>query len=153
MIFFACLHLVGLALLLLYTDLDAAMLVALSVLCFIAEAAVLSLIRSKRSGVMPRADVHSIVNDALGGVLRNTVYPSLIVDMYGSLLWYNDAARHIIPDDENYIGYNIETLIEDLSLANIGEDRRRIQIAETVYRVDVFSLDEENELTLIMLAD
>lgn len=153
MIFFACLHLVGLALLLLYTDLDAAMLVALSVLCFIAEAAVLSLIRSKRSGVMPRADVHSIVNDALGGVLRNTVYPSLIVDMYGSLLWYNDAARHIIPDDENYIGYNIETLIEDLSLSNIGEDRRRIQIAETVYRVDVFSLDEENELTLIMLAD
>ena len=153
MIFFACLHLVGLALLLLYTDLDAAMLVALSVLCFVAEAAVLSLIRSKRSGVMPRADVHSIVNDALGGVLRNTVYPSLIVDMYGSLLWYNDAARHIIPDDENYIGYNIETLIEDLSLANIGEDRRRIQIAETVYRVDVFSLDEENELTLIMLAD
>ena len=152
-IFFSCLHMVLLAVLLVYTSIDPALLIAVSALCFIFETAVLALLRRKRTGVVPRADVHSIINHALGGMLRNTSYPALIVDMYGCLLWYNDAARSVLPEDENYIGFNIEVLFEDLSLAKTYEERKRIRIGNTAYRVDVFSLDETNELSLIMLAD
>jgi c-di-AMP phosphodiesterase-like protein len=152
-IFFSCLHLVLLSILTTYTHIKPLLLVIASVLCFTGEITVLAFLRRKRAGVAPRFDVHSVVHHALGGMLRNTVYPSLIVDMYGCLLWYNDAARSILPEDENYIGYSIEVLFEDLSLAKTQEERKRIRVGETVYNVDVFSLDDENEMTLIMLAD
>ena len=152
-IFFSCLHLVVLSILIVNTRIDPVLLVAASALCFICEALILAFLRKKRGGDALRSDVHSIVHHALGGMLRNTAYPALIVDMYGCLLWYNDAARSIMPEDENYIGYSIEVLFEDLSLAKTQEERKRIRVGETVYNVDAFSLDEQNELTLIMLAD
>ncbi|MBP3591037.1 MAG: DHH family phosphoesterase [Clostridia bacterium] len=150
---FACVHMVVLAILMAYTSMLPALAVLISALALLIEVMVLGLIRRKRTGVAPRSDVHSIVNHALGGMLRNTAYPSFILDMYGCLLWYNDAARKILPEDENYIGFNIEVLLGDLALSDSEDERRTVRVDKTVYRTEVFSLDSQNELSLLMLSD
>lgn len=150
---FAAFHMIALSLLIVYDVMQSAIAVILSVAVFLVEVTVLAFLRRKRMGVAPRVDVHSIVNHALGGMLRNTAYPAFILDMYGCLLWYNDAARKILPGDENYIGFNIEVLLGDFAFSYSNEEKRTVRLDETVYSTEVFSLDDKNELSLLMLSD
>ncbi len=150
---FASLHMIVLAILLAYDVFSPVVSVVLSVLALFIEVLLLALIRHKRVGVAPRADVHSIVNHALGGMLKNTSYPAFILDMYGCLFWYNDAARRILPGDENYIGFNIEVLLGDFAFSASEEENRTVRLDGTVYSTEVFSLDNKNELSLLMLSD
>ena len=78
---FAGLHMIALALLVAYSVLQPVPAVILSVLSFFVEVILLAFIRRKRTGVVPRSDVHSIVTHALGGMLKNTKYPIFILDM------------------------------------------------------------------------
>ena len=150
---FAGLHMILLAILVAYSVLLPVLAVVLSVLAFFVEVILLAYVRRKRIGVVPRADVHSIVNHALGGMLRNTAYPVFILDMYGCLLWYNDAARAILPGDEKYIGFNIEVLLGDFAFSLSNDEKRTVRLDGTVYSTEVFSLDAKNELSLVMLSD
>ena len=150
---FACFHMAVLSLLLAYTDILPILAIVISVVAFLAETMVFAYFRQKRAGVAPRMDVHSIVNHALGGMLRNTAYPSFVLDKHGYLLWYNDAARKILPDDENYIGFNIEVLLGDFAVTAREGEPKRVHLDGVVYSTETFSLDSENSLSLLMLSD
>ncbi len=148
-----CLHIGIFAVFVLYTRISPILLATLSVLAFLVEVMVFSILRRKNAGIASRTDLHSVIHHSLGGVLKNTAYPSFIVDMHGFLLWYNDSARKILPEEENYIGFNIESFFGRLSLSADGAGEKTVSLDGVVYRVEVFSLDETGDLTLLMLSD
>ncbi len=148
-----CLHIGLLAVLVSYTQVSPLLLATVSVLAFLVEVLVFSLLRRKNAGIASRTDLHSVIHHALGGVLKNTSYPSFIVDMHGFLLWYNDSARKILPEEENYIGFNIESFFGNFSPSSEESELKTVSLDGVVYRVEIFSLDEESDLTLLMLSD
>ena len=149
----ACIHIALLSVLLVRTAISPVLAVVISVLMFLAETMFFAVKRRQRAGVAPRADVHTVVNHSLGAMLRNTAYPCFILDMHGCLLWYNDAARRILPEEENYIGFNIEVLLGDFALAAKDDEPKRVHLDGVVYSTEVFSLNSENSLSLLMLSD
>lgn len=149
----ACLHMAIYAVLVSYTAISPLVLGTLSVLVFLAEVMAFSFLRTKRVGMAPRTDLHRILDHTLATVFKNTAYPSFVVDMQGDLLWYNDAARKILPEDENYIGYGIEAFFGEGAFSSLQAQAQTVFLNSTEYKVDVFKLDEEGDLTMLMLSD
>ena len=75
------------------------------------------------------------------------------LDANGTILWYNDAMRSIIPYADNVVGENIDELIGDEIKSNLFSSEP-VRIGNGVYATEGFTVSENNGgLYIIMLTD
>lgn len=85
-------------------------------------------------------------------VLKNTQYPVFVFNTGEKILWYNDAAREILPPDENFISRPISEVIT-FSSDTAPEEKATVTFAGRLYHAESFRIGEEYPLLILMLSD
>ena len=86
-------------------------------------------------------------------VFKNSTSPVFVVDSYGTVLWYNDALREIIDVHGNFVGVNVNEVLDN----PITEDSfkaKPIELFDRLYTVEGFSISNSGDgLYLAALTD
>ena len=125
----------------------------LSVLFFLAFVAVIGAVRKENAGVLPRKDVQSFLAEPGSTVFQNSIYPTLLIDSLGTVLWYNDSMRSLLPDGVNYVDREITDIFgENITVGQLsGED---LNIFGRTYTAESFVISEEERgLYMTVLTD
>ena len=93
------------------------------------------------------------MNETSVKAIKNSASPAIILDSYGTLLWYNTAMHKILDEHGNFIGSNLMTLLESPLVKENFSDKP-IELFGGLYRVESFELSAENDgLYLAVLYD
>ena len=126
--------------------------VALSFLYLVCVAFIASY-HTKYVEKLPSAELQELFEERASYVFRNSTAPVIIIDSYGTLLWYNDAMHTIVDPHGNFIGSNVVSIVE----GKIGKGSlldQPVTIFGNIYKVEGFELSTlENGLYLAWLTD
>lgn len=124
-----------------------------AVLLFLVSVALIGAMRRENAGVSPREDVQALLSESGSVVFKNSVYPSIVIDSLGTVLWYNAAMRSLLPEGENFVDREItdifgaKTTVEQLS----GEE---LSLLGRKYTAESFVLAEgDRGLYMLVLTD
>lgn len=108
---------------------------------------------TKYTEKLPSAELQELFDERGSYVFRNSTSPVIIIDSYGTLLWYNDAMHTIADPHGNFIGSNVVSIVE----GKIGKESildKPVNIFGRIYTVEGFELSTlENGLYLAWLTD
>ena len=122
----------------------------LSVLFFLTCVALIGTFRRESAGIAPKQSVQAFLSEASSVVFKNSVYPTLVIDSLGTVLWYNDAMRAILPAEENFVDraiteiFDTRVTVEQLS----GEE---LSLLGRKYTVESFIVSEEQGGLYVMV--
>jgi len=149
----ACLNIVILAILCQFIDAPAALLALPVILIYLLEIAFLGYMRKASVSMLPEANINRMLSEDSSVIIKNSTTPIIAIDSYGTVLWYNDAMRHIIPLEENLVGENVDTIFNE-NLLPENFDEHPISIGKRIYKAEGFIVSERgNGLYVAMLTD
>ncbi len=126
--------------------------IILSILYLVCVALIFAYDKAHMSNV-PNSKLSGIMDEKLSIVLKNSFSPAIVMDSYGTVLWYNGVMHDILGDKLNYIGKNIKSLFGD-SLTGDNFSGKPVTLFERLYNIESFALSENSEgLYIIMLSD
>lgn len=149
----ACVNLSILAILSAFWDVDKIFPTVIVALLFLIEVAIIELNHKTSLNALPRKSIYNMLLEDASVVVRNTLSPVVAMDMYGTVLWYNDSMRAIINSEETLVGENISKIFDkDFDAEEIT--RLPVTINERMYKVEGFNVSSDGEgLYLAMLYD
>lgn len=152
-ILLACVNLVLLAVLCELIETPAVLIALPLLLLYLAEVALLGFLRASDISVVPEKDIYKLLNEDGSVIIKNTISPILAVDLYGTVLWFNESMRSILPGDDNYIGKNVDELFsESISPDNFGE--KPLRFNDRIYKAEGFTITDEGDgLYVAVLTD
>jgi len=123
------------------------------VLLYLLEIALLGHFRQNSVASLPEKNIHELLSEDGSVIIKNSVSPIIAIDSFGTVLWYNDSMRGILPSDANLIGDNVERIFKDsLSMENFG--KLPLELGERIYNVEGFCVSERGDgLYVAMLTD
>jgi len=150
---FACLNLVALALLCVFTEIPPTVSAVIVVIAFLAEVVALGARIATRAKIAQDPAVYSLMSEQGSVVFKSTAKPVVTFNSYGKILWYNDAMREVLPPDVNFIGkdlsYALDTECSVDSLAGF-----EISLAGRKYEAEGFRISERDEgLYMLLFTD
>ena len=153
-ILLACVNLFILALLCeLFDSVPTSLFAIPTVLVYLGEIALLGYFRSAALSSLPEKNIHELLSEDGSVIIRNSVSPIIAIDSIGTILWYNDSMRKILPSDANLVGDNAERIFKNaLSLENFG--KLPLHLGERKYNVEGFTVSERGQgLYVAVLTD
>lgn len=150
----ACLNIFILAVLCQIFDNIPTALIAIPVaLVYLIEIAALGIFRSTIIRSLPQKNIHELLSEDGSVILRNSIAPILAFDNIGTVLWYNDSMRRIMPSDENYVGKNADQIFKDgIKPENFSETP--LELGDRIYNIEGFTISEKGDgLFVAMLTD
>ena len=149
----ACAHLAILAVLCEFFKTSVFFSAILVTLVYLIEVAIIGYKHKTKQKILPNKNIHSLLDEESSIVLKNSLSPVISVDIYGTILWYNDSMRAIIQSDETMVGHNIERIFSQEFDSDSFSDMT-VNINERLYKVEGFKLsEEENGIYVAMLSD
>ncbi len=150
----ACLNLFILAVLCeIFDSVPTALFAIPLALIYLGEIALLGFFRVASLSSLPEKNIHGLLSEDGSVIIRNSVSPIIAIDSIGTVLWYNDSMRNILPGDANLVGDNVERIFKDsLSLDNFG--KIPLSLGDRIYNVEGFTVSERGQgLYVAMLTD
>ncbi len=149
----ACVNIAALSAIVEFTSLRAVFAAPLFTLLYLAEIAVIGKKHKASIKAMPTKSIHKLLEEDGSIVIKNSLYPIIALDVYGTILWYNDSMRAIIQKADTLVGENIETVFNSHFDSDSFTDMTT-EIDGRLYKVEGFKVTEEGDgLFLAMLTD
>lgn len=136
-----------------YSNIDSAFLAVSLSFLYLALVALIATYHKKFTESLPAAELQDLFLERGSFVFKNSTSPVIIIDSYGTLLWYNDAMHTIADPHGNFVGSNVVSIIEGKIEKSSLLDHP-INVFGRKYKVEGFELStEENGLYLAWLTD
>lgn len=132
---------------------NAAFLAILVSFLYIAAVAVIATYHTKRETNLPILGLQDLLSEKGSRVFKNSTSPIIVIDSYGTLVWYNDAMHSIIDPHGNFIGSNIVSIFDE-KVDKPNLTNQTVKIFGNIFKVEGFEISsEENGLFLAVLHD
>ncbi len=149
----ACLHLAILAVLCEFVKISAVFSAIFVTLAYLIEVAIIGFNHQTKQKILPNKNIHALLDEQSSVVIKNALSPVIAVDIYGTILWYNDSMRAIIQLDDTLVGQNIEKVFTQEFDPDSFADMT-VTVNERLYKVEGFKLSEEERgIYVAMLSD
>ncbi len=136
-----------------FTRLDAAFSATILSILYLACVALVFAYHKKHISSIPSAKLRELLDEDLSVVLKNSISPAIVMDSYGTVLWYNAAMHSLVSNDFNYIGKNINDVFGN-SLTEDNFSGKPVTLFGNLYNLESFELSKNSEgLYLITLSD
>jgi len=117
------------------------------------EVALIYIARYSKTTMLPKANIYDLLMEDGSVILKNTTLPVVVFDARGTILWYNDSMREILPFSENLVGDKVERIFGTESSDKLFTDES-IRLADRIYKSEGFTISEEDDgLFAIFLND
>ncbi len=128
--------------------------IALIIGClYLCEIAFIGVRRVAKSRIYPTKSIHGLLGEEGSVVFKNSKLPTIIFDLHGTILWYNDSMRSTLDRYTNYIGRNIKEILS-IDMNELEEGGHRTTVFDKVYSVEGFVISKKNNgLYLAQLSD
>ena len=143
----ACLNIALFGVLATLTTIHSAVLIALTVVMFLAEVYIVIALKQRKRDYLPDAGIEELLAERASVVLKNTVHPAAAFDGRGVLLWCNAPMRDLLPKDENHIGKSYESLFE-VEFLKDSFGTEPVTIGKSIYNPESFILDPESDAAI-----
>ncbi len=149
-----CLNLVLFAILSeLFETVNSAIFAVGLTIIYLLEITLLGLSRAADSRMLPKRDIHDLLNEDGSVVMKNSLSPIIAIDSHGTVLWYNDSMRATRPEGENLVGDNISAVFDAETVDKLFEGET-LNIGNKIYNVEGFTVSEDGDgLYIAMLTD
>ncbi len=140
----ACLNIVILALICNFWDVKAVFPAIFVTLLFLIEVSLMELRHKSNLKVLPKKSIHKLLGEDGSVIIKNILSPVVAMDIRGTVLWYNDSMRAILPSNITYLGENIERIFG----TEFDSDTFAYMVAtvnERLYKVEGFKVSEEGD--------
>ena len=149
----ACVNIAILALLCEFWNVSAVIPSFIIVLVYLIEVSIIEYNHKSSQKIVARKSIHKLLDEDGSIVIKNSLYPVVALDVHGTILWYNDSMRAIIPYEETVVGENIDKIFVSEFDSDSFSDMTT-EINGRLYKVEGFKVSEEGEgLLLAMLSD
>lgn len=109
---------------------------------------------SRSADVLPERGIHSLLSEQSFTVLKHSVYPVLVFDRFGTVLWGNFTALSLFYDETSVVGRNISEFTEDDHLPEAESETYHLFFGGRSFRAEGFVISEEGGgLYAVMLSD
>ena len=149
----ACVNIAILALLCEFLNISAVFPAIFVALSYLVEVAVIGFHHKSNLKVLPRKSIYRLLEEDGSIVIKNSLYPVIAVDIHGTILWYNDSMRAIIPYEETLVGDNIARIFTTEFDSDTFSDMQT-ELDGRLYKVEGFKVSDSGDgLYLAMLTD
>ncbi len=153
-VFLGCFQMLLLAILTALSDIPLYFSAPVAVGLYLVEVALIGFRKKISARVAPDEGIAKLLEERGITVLKNTHYPVFVSDGGERILWYNDAARNLLPADENYISHALSELITPQTADGATEDTAQfVTFGGRLYQAETFRVGEEFPLLILMLSD
>ena len=136
-----------------YYDFNSTFLAVLVSFVYLIAVALIAAYHAKYEKNLPVAGLTDLLSEQGSRVFKNSTSPVIVIDSYGTLLWYNDAMHAVADPHGNFIGSNIVSIFDE-KLEKPGLTNQTVKIFGNVYKVEGFEISsEENGLFLAVMTD
>ena len=149
----ACLNIAILAVICEFFETSAVFSAIFVSLIYLLEIAVIEINHKAKQKVLPHKSIHALLEEECSVVIKNALSPIIAVDIYGTILWYNDSMRAIIASDDTMVGQNIEKVfIKEFDSDSFSD--MTVTVSDRLYKIEGFKVSEEgNGIYIAMLSD
>ena len=149
----ACLNIAILAVICEFFETSAVFSAIFVSLIYLFEITVIEINHKAKQKVLPHKSIHALLEEECSVVIKNALSPIIAVDIYGTILWYNDSMRAIIASDDTMVGQNIEKVfIKEFDSDSFSD--MTVTVSDRLYKVEGFKVSEEdNGIYIAMLSD
>ena len=95
-----------------FTQIDSIFIAIAVALLYLLAVSITWINREKSTEAAPAPGLNNLLNETSVKAIKNSASPAIILDSYGTLLWYNTAMHKILDEHGNFIGSNLMTLLE-----------------------------------------
>ena len=149
----ACVNIVALALLCEFWKVSAVIPAVIITFAYLVEVSIIEYRHKSTQKVMPKKSIHRLLDEDGSIVIKNSLYPVVCLDKHGTILWYNDSMRAILPYEETIVGDNVDKIFSS-EFDSETFSSMTTEIGERLYKVEGFKVSKEGEgLFLAMLSD
>ncbi|HBJ19200.1 MAG TPA: hypothetical protein DDY70_05645 [Clostridiales bacterium] len=152
-VFLGCFNMLLLAVLTALSDVPLYFSAPAAVALYLCEIALLGFRKKIYARVAPDEGIAKLLEERGITVLKNTQYPVFIFNAGEKILWYNDAARNILPPDENFISREISEVISPSGENTEGENAATVTLGGRIYHAESFRVGDDLPLLILMLSD
>ena len=148
-----CVNIIAFALLTAFTNLYPYASAAILIAVYIIEVLVIGLKRKQTRTASPLTSLEDLLHSESAVTFRNSVNPAVVLDCYGTVLWYNEAMHKVLDEQGNFVESNISTLIDKpLTKENFNADP--VDLFGRLYTLEGFNISNQGDgLFLITLTD
>ena len=149
----ACINIVLLALLCEFWDISAVVPAVVITFLYLTEVSIIEYNHKAAQKIMPRKSIHRLLDEDGSIVIKNSLDPVVALDKHGTLLWYNDSMRAILPYEETIVGDNVNKIfVKEFDVDTFTD--MTTEINGRLYKVEGFKVSDEGEgLYIAMLSD
>ena len=151
-VFLGCFNMLLLSVLTAFSDVPLYFSAPAAVALYLCEIALIAFRKKIYARVAEDGGIAALLEERGITVLKNTQYPVFVFNTGEKILWYNDAAREILPPDENFISRPISEVIT-FSSDTAPEEKATVTFAGRLYHAESFRIGEESPLLILMLSD
>ena len=149
----ACVNIAILAVILEFWNVSAIIPATIIAFLYLAEIALIEYNHKSTQKILPRKSIHKLLNEDGSIIIKNSLYPVIAFDSHGTILWYNDSMRVILPYDETIVGENVK-IVFDNEFDPEGFSGMTSVVNECLYKIEGFKVSEEGDgLYIAMLTD
>ena len=136
-----------------FTEIDSVFLAVATGLLYLLASSLVIIYRGEKIESAPVENLEELMVEKGSLVFKNSNSPIIILDSYGTVLWYNDSFRGLVAEDGNYIGSNVSLLIEK-PITKENFEGAPIELFGRLYTVEGFEISKSRDgLYLSILND
>ncbi len=143
-ILLACLNIAILALVCSLVEISTVFPAVFVTLAFLLEISIIEFNHKSNLKVLPKKSIHKLLGEDGSVVIKNLLSPVVAVDVHGTVLWYNDSMRAILPSNVAYLGDNIEKIFS-IEFDSDSFSNMSVTIGGRLYKVEGFKISEEGD--------
>ena len=115
--------------------------------------ALISKYHKEKLEAVPSPELYELLEEKSSLVLRNSRTPMIMLDSYGTILWYNGAMHTICDSEGNFVGANVSAIFHS-TITKDTFNGEPTEIFGRTYEIEGFTVSEtENGLFLVSLTD
>ncbi len=136
-----------------FTEIDSVFIAIAVSLLYLLAVALIAMHHAKYIESAPVESVQELLSENGSLVFKNSTSPVMVIDSYGTVLWYNEAMHDIADSHGNYIGSNIVTVF-DKPISKEHMNGSPVELFERIYTIESFEISNSKDgLYLAMLSD
>ena len=149
----ACINVVAVALVCEFVEISAVFPAIIAVFLYLVEVFIIEYNHKSNLKALPVRSIHSVLSEQSSIVIKNSLYPVIALDAYGTVLWYNDSMRAILSGEDTMVGRNVEEIFS-ADFDSESYSGMTTTIGGRLCKVEGFKVSDSGKgLYLAMLAD
>lgn len=143
------LNTVVLAVLVSFTSLDVLLTTLAVCFLYLLEIALIGIRHKEEATEIPSVELSEFLEESGSVILKNSATPAMIINRYGTVLWYNDAMHTVLDGDGNYIGNSVGDLF-GLEEDELTFDGQTVSFCNSLYKLQGFAVSDNEEGLYVM---